>query len=98
MVLVLFRVPCYNAEQGCKSVVEYEGEAGSKPVRKICTYCQEHGAPLERSGVLGPQLRRKDPTIPKHFQAYGSEILYEITVWPKASYFSGGRVSNHNPG
>jgi hypothetical protein len=91
--LVVMRVPCHNSKDGCRSVVEYEGEEGSKPLKKICARCQGHGAPLERVGVSGPQVRKSNPKIPKHFMQYGSDMLYEITAYPMAPFYSHGRVS-----
>jgi hypothetical protein len=96
--LVVMRVPCHNSKDGCRSVVEYKGEEGSKPLKKICARCQEHGAPKERVGVLGPQLRKVDPKIPKHFMQYGAEVLYEVTCWPMAPFYSHGRVSRSYDG
>jgi len=86
--LVLFRVPCYNAKDGCKATVEYLAEPGSKPLRKLCTCCFERGAPSERTGVFGAVPRGRGD-IPKHFMEYGSEPLYEVTVWPRASFING---------
>ena len=40
--LVKVMVPCYA---GCKSTVQVEIEPGTKPPRKICSYCQEWGSP-----------------------------------------------------
>lgn len=40
--LIRIEVPCYA---GCQSTVTVEIEPGTKPPRKICSYCQEWGSP-----------------------------------------------------
>lgn len=95
--LDLFRVPCFNASDGCKSMIEYFGEPGSRPLRKVCARCMNFGAPSERSGVFG-RVPRGRGDIPKHFMEYGAEPLYAVTARPMASFFAGGRVSTSNVG
>ena len=94
--LVPFTVPCYNRKDGCPSIVEYMDEPGSKPRRKLCPCCFERGAPSERMGIFGAVPRGRGD-IPKHFMEYGSEPLYEVTVWPRASFINGGRIALHSP-
>jgi hypothetical protein len=92
--LTTFSVPCYNAKDGCTSIINYQAEPGSRPLRKICPTCMAVGAPSERSGLFSRTPKGRGD-IPKHFMEYGAEPLYQVTVWPKASFFTGGRVSNH---
>ena len=84
------RVCCYNVKDGCKNTVSY---MGVKPVRKLCSICQESGAPSERI-LSGFSLEKhitkgKAPPV-KGVYDYGGEPVFAVTCWPKT--FSGGRV------
>lgn len=85
----LLKVPCFNARDGCRSVVHY---MGTKAVRKICRNCLEYNAPLERkyAGAV-PKGKIRDLKIPG-FWGDNRGPLVEITARPKAAFWANGRV------